>query len=150
MSGFVYFIGPEAVIYRNPDSDAVRVKIGYTRYNPQTRLGALQCGSPVPLELIAYIDGTQELERAFHGAFAELRSHGEWFYVEHKLRDFLGYLYPERGDSPRYVHRDRLTVALYDTVFARCSSHPSMTDEEYCRTTDPRWLIEYYPEVCEA
>jgi Meiotically up-regulated gene 113 len=148
--GFVYFIGPEALFHRDPDDDEVKVKIGFTRNNPHSRLAALQCGSPVWLDLIAYIDGTPELERAYHEAFAELRAHGEWFYLHHKLRDFLGYLYPDNYKDQRYVDRARLTVCLYDTVFARSSSHPSMTDEDYCKTTDPRWLIEWYPEVCEA
>lgn len=148
--GFVYFIGPEALFCRDQWSEAAKVKIGFTRNAPEYRLHTLQCGSPVHLTLLAYIDGPVELERAFHGAFAELRSHGEWFYCHQKLRDFLSYITPDDWKAPRYVNRERLSVALYDTIFAPVSPYPEVTDDEYCNGTDPRWLIEWFPEACEA
>lgn len=150
MSGYVYFIAPEAMFLRDEWEEAARVKIGFTRNSPAQRMHALQCGSPVPLTLLAYIDGPVELEKAFHGAFADMRSHGEWFYCHHKLRDFLLYITEDDWKAPRYVSREKVAVALYDTVFAPSSPHPSITDEEYCKCTDHRWLIEWFPEACEA
>ena len=150
MSGFVYFIGPEALFRRSPYNDEVKVKIGFTHNCPLQRLKTLQCGSPVTLDLIAYIDGSQDLERAFHDTFAQMRSHGEWFFVEHKLRDFLAYLYPNDWRQPRYADRAKVAVALYDTVFASRSPYPSVSDEIYLRCTDPSHLEGWFPEVCQA
>lgn len=150
MSGFVYFIGPEALFDRDLWSEAAKVKIGFTRNDPECRLHALQCGSPVHLNLLAYIDGSPELEKAFHGTFSEIRSHGEWFFCHHKLRAFLSDITPDDWKAPRYVTRERLLVALYDTVFAPNSPNPEVSDQDYCSGTDHRWLIEWFPEVCEV
>lgn len=148
MSGYVYFIAPEAVFVRK-EEDLQVVKIGYTRFHPNARMNDLQIGSPVHLELIAYIDGNIALERAFHNTFAELRWQGEWFLLERKLFDFLGY-FADLPPRDRYVPKERLLVSLYDNVFARASSHPRWTDEEYLASAEPRWLIEWFPEAVEA
>ena len=87
MSGFVYFIAPEALLCRQQDDELRYVKIGYTGNKPEARLAALQTGCPAPLTLIAYIDGSPELERDFHNTFADLRMTGEWFCVAHKLEN---------------------------------------------------------------
>lgn len=141
MTGFVYFIGPEALYHR---SDIQFVKIGFTKNNPDARLRSLQCGSPVVLNVHAYFEGSEALERAFHEAFAELRSHGEWFFLERKLFDFLHYFY----DPPRsYVTQERLQASIYDNIFARCSSHPSMTDEEYLGSCEPGPIRRHFPKL---
>lgn len=148
MSGFVYFIAPEAV-FRRDEEDLRVVKIGYTKFHPQSRLNGLQTGSPICLELLAFIDGNTALERAFHDAFAELRWQGEWFLLERKLHDFLGY-FDGLPPNNRYVSRETLGVSLYDNVFAQTSPHPKWTDEEYCSSAEPRFLAKWFPEVCEA
>ena len=67
--GTIYFIGPEQGM----------VKIGFTN-DLGTRLKRLQCGSPVPLRVIAAIsDQPQSLEREYHVRFKSARQHGEWF-----------------------------------------------------------------------
>jgi hypothetical protein len=67
--GTIYFIGPEQGV----------VKIGFTN-NLDVRLKRLQCGSPVPLYVLARIEGQpQTLEREYHARFASAREHGEWF-----------------------------------------------------------------------
>ncbi len=145
---YVYFIAPEAVFYRSEESLQV-VKIGFTRYHPNRRMYDLQTVSPVTLELLAFIDGDVQLERAFHDTFMELRSHGEWFILDGKLHDFLAYfdgLPPEN----RYVPRERLLVSMYDNIFASCSSHPRWTDDEYLRTANTEYLHRWFPEVLEA
>lgn len=65
---FVYFV----------DSDRGPIKIGAAA-NPRNRLSGLQVGSPHPLRLIAYCQGTVELERFLHAEFAADRLDGEWF-----------------------------------------------------------------------
>ena len=149
MSGFVYFIGPEALLHRE---DAL-VKIGYTRNNPRVRLSALQIGSPLPLVLWAYTPGNEDLERAFHATFAELRSHGEWFYVHYKLFDFLGYL----GDEPNIgnlITPEQLEVAVFDNIFSLAVPHPSVPEREWLQSAEPERLAGHFPdlwrEACQA
>ncbi len=125
---YVYFIAPEAVFCRREEALQV-VKIGFTKSHPSARMNNLQTGSPVTLELLAFIDGSPDLERAFHECFAELRWQGEWFLLERKLHDFIGY-FDGMPPNDRYVQRERLEVSIFDNIFARASSHPSMTDEE--------------------
>jgi hypothetical protein len=148
VSGFVYFVTPEAVFHRS-EEDLHVVKIGYTRFHPRVRMRELQCGSPVTLELLAYIDGSIPLERAFHDTFAELRWQGEWFLLDRKLRDFLGY-FNGLPPSDRYVPREQLLVSLYDNVFAPTSSHPQWTDEEYQASAEDGFLRVWFPEAMDA
>lgn len=145
MSGFVYFITPEAIFHRLQDDEVCLVKIGYTGGNPFSRLDSLQTGSPVPLVLHAYIDGSLELERAFHEAFAQSRMIGEWFHVSLKVRDFLGYLECEGDD--KFVPRERLLNAISDVIFATGSPYPEVSDRDYCRLTAPHHLAAFFPEV---
>lgn len=146
MSGFVYFIAPEALLHRSfPDSI---VKIGYTSSHPKKRLRALQTGSPVPLVLWAYTNGTEQLEKAFHDAFSELRAHGEWFYAEYKLHDFLCYL----GDEPNignFIDREKIGVALFDNVLSDFVPHPSVPEDEWKGSADFSPLAAFYPELME-
>jgi hypothetical protein len=146
--GYVYFITPEAVYHRR-DDDLQKVKIGYTRFHPGARLNDLQCGSPVTLELLAFVQGGVDLERAFHEAFAELRFQGEWFYLHGKLFDFLGYF---EGLPPkdRYVDRERLLVALYDNVLSDCVPHPSVPEADWLASADVKPLLRFFPELLEA
>lgn len=143
MTGFVYFVAPEALLHR---SDDAVVKIGYTANHPLGRLRNLQCGSPLPLVLWAYIRGSTALERAFHEAFASLRSHGEWFYAQSKLHDFLAYL----GDEPNIgnlISDEQLEVALFDVLFCDHPSHPSIAEDEWVRSCDTSALRSFFPEV---
>jgi hypothetical protein len=54
------------------------VKIGYAAH-PHLRLAALQVASAEPLELLAWLEGDRNLERAAHAHFADSRLRGEWF-----------------------------------------------------------------------
>jgi len=64
----VYFVG----------GDVGGVKIGTTR-DIRKRLVDLQCGSPIPLRLLASCAGGNSVELAYHRRFAAHRLHGEWF-----------------------------------------------------------------------
>jgi hypothetical protein len=55
-------------------------KIGLTS-NIERRFNTLRAQSPIPLELILYVNGenARELERELHDKFSDKRHHGEWF-----------------------------------------------------------------------
>jgi len=100
------------------------------------------------LKIWAFVDGTEALEQAFHRAFDELRSHGEWFFIEFKLRDFLHYL----GQEPfvgQHITREQLEVALFDVVFAPGAPHPDVPEEAYLRSCDHSHLRSFFPDVWE-
>lgn len=142
MSGFVYFIGPEALLHRQ---DTV-VKIGYTTGNPRSRLAALQTGSPELLVLWAYTPGGPDLERAFHETFADMRSHGEWFFVQHKLWHFLGYL----GSEPNIgnlISPDQLEVAIFDNIFCDVPPGPEVPEEDWVGSVKPERLAGHFPDL---
>jgi len=64
------------------------IKIGFSN-DPYKRLAILQCGSPVPLRLIATIAADISLESALHKKFKHLRQHGEWFYPAIELLEYI-------------------------------------------------------------
>lgn len=64
------------------------VKIGATS-SLNSRLLALQNGSPVPLTLLGCLDGGKEVEKSLHTQWAILRSHGEWFHETDDLMAFI-------------------------------------------------------------
>lgn len=58
--------------------DRAPVKFGFT-VDIDRRIGMLQIGSPLCLELLALDAGTRGNERFIHRALASHRIHGEWF-----------------------------------------------------------------------
>lgn len=79
--GTVYYIGcPETL----------RIKIGFTRGNPYSRLDTLQTGSPTQLTMIAMHSDDMETERDLHAKFADYRLHGEWFLMSEEIFAHLG------------------------------------------------------------
>lgn len=66
-----------------------RLKIGYTRGEPEVRLKALQTGAPAPLRLMAAHEGDIEHERYLHEKFANQRVCGEWFEMDEHLFEHL-------------------------------------------------------------
>jgi hypothetical protein len=84
---FVYFI-------LNEDSNAI--KIGRAK-NLARRMMSLQTSSPAKLKLIksVQVEGAkeaQELERALHQQFSEMRLAGEWFKAEANLLEYISQL----------------------------------------------------------
>lgn len=103
-TGFVYFIGPK-------DLQLDRIKIGFTASSPFARLASMQTGSPFEMRVWAYFAGSMELEALFHGTFAPVREHGEWFRLEGKLLALTSELWCETyAESP--VPRGRLINIL--------------------------------------
>jgi len=87
--GFVYFI---------QGAPGGNIKIGWA-LSPERRRSELQCGSPIPLSILASVPGTRELESEHHSRFAHLREHGEWFRPEPELLEYIASL--SEGGSPQ-------------------------------------------------
>lgn len=66
-----------------------RLKIGYTRGEPEVRLKQLQTGSAADLRLMAYHAGSIEDEKFLHSKFASQRRRGEWFEMSEELLEHL-------------------------------------------------------------
>jgi hypothetical protein len=77
------------VIYYIACTATQRLKIGYTRGEPEVRLKQLQTGSAADLRLMACHQGSPEDERALHEIFAEDRIRGEWFNVSDGLLEHI-------------------------------------------------------------
>jgi hypothetical protein len=78
--GRVYFLATR---------DRTLVKIGKTRSPGTTRYVKLAGQSPLPVDLIAEIDGYTRVEKRIHDQFAAYHQHGEWFRFEGALRLFI-------------------------------------------------------------
>lgn len=60
------------------------IKIGCSS-SPNRRLYDFGLWSPYPLELLAQVPGTHEIERKLHRHFADSHSHSEWFFPTPEL-----------------------------------------------------------------
>lgn len=76
----VYFIRPIGM--KGP------IKIGCS-VSPDRRRSTLETWSPFPLEIVAEIDGSFELERRFHALFAEWHQGREWFLWTVRLQQVI-------------------------------------------------------------
>lgn len=77
MTGFVYAMVSGDV-----------VKIGYST-NPRARASQVRCNTPADIDLVGYIPGTVDDERAFHARLSEWRISGEWFRLEGAVVSFV-------------------------------------------------------------
>jgi hypothetical protein len=64
------------------------IKIGISDF-PEIRLDTIQNLSPVPLKILKVLSGGIELERKLHKKFQHLNSHGEWFFYENDIINYL-------------------------------------------------------------
>jgi hypothetical protein len=76
-----------------------KVKIG-TAKNPLKRHASLQCGSPVPLRLMAQTPGDTRLERELHDRWDAHRLHGEWFRLVPEIVAFIREVKVKRSSTP--------------------------------------------------
>lgn len=69
-----------------------RIKIGYAATGSAVarRFTAIQASSPVPVDLLAAVEGTREDERAWHTRWRALRQHSEWFESTPELLRAIG------------------------------------------------------------
>ncbi len=75
---FIYFIQAENGL----------IKIG-TCIDLSLRLSALQTGSPLKLSVIGTYQSTTLTEKELHKKYDYCKSHGEWFYPDIKLLNFI-------------------------------------------------------------
>ena len=61
------------------------VKIGVSDY-PERRIADIQKTNPVPIEVLAILEGRGPEEKRLHKRFAKHRIHGEWFKYQGDLR----------------------------------------------------------------
>lgn len=146
MNGNVYFIAQEGALHGHVDSPLV--KIGFTSGDPLKRLKTFEGGSPVTLELLTFIEGTQRLERAFHVTFSRLWTHREWFLLDAKLFAFLDRLAFETAGQ--IAHKEAVTTALIDAVASDVPAHPSWTKDVWVRSGDIGPLRRFFPGVCRV
>ena len=64
------------------------IKIGYSR-DIKKRLQNLRQSSPERLYLMKAVPGNRKAEQKIHWKFWKLRSHGEWFYPDRELLEFI-------------------------------------------------------------
>ncbi len=88
-------------IIRTGHEDGGYIKIGYSKSSVENRVRTLQTGTPLPLEIMAVIDGEISDEKAMHVNLDRfrVRQNGEWFYDCAEIRKILG-IAPETERSP--------------------------------------------------
>lgn len=90
------------------------VKIGKTT-DLEKRMATLKTMSPTKLQLGVSMDYDDWLESRIHKHFKEHRSHGEWFFADEPIVDFMQgyrdkgieYVVAEVGDAPRHWMNSR-------------------------------------------
>lgn len=98
-----------STVYFIAAPDAGMIKIGKTT-NLEKRLATLRTMSPVTLEPICTIDYDDNMEARIHRHLSEYRSHGEWFFADKPVLDFircyrnqgLSWLVDKVGDAGPY------------------------------------------------
>jgi hypothetical protein len=78
----------DAVVYFVEAEGLDRIKIG-TATDIEKRFAELRTMSPVPLKLLAAVQGGVPVEQALHDRFAADRLHGEWFRASADLRSLI-------------------------------------------------------------
>lgn len=79
---------PRGLIYFVRSEVSRKIKIGFTQWKIESRLGHLQTGSSEKLSLIGTMAGTIADERALHRRFYLQNAGGEWFLDSDELSDF--------------------------------------------------------------
>jgi len=75
-------------IYFLAAPDAGLIKIGRTTKLKQ-RMLTLSAQCPIKLTLVASVKYDRDFEQRLHRYFNDIRSHGEWFYAESRLLDYI-------------------------------------------------------------
>lgn len=104
--------GAPPVVYVIGRQQSSIAKIGFTSRDPRKRLGGIQTGSPVKLEVLWWFFGSFEDEQRLHEEFSHCRLESEWFDFQDEEPDILVKcaamrLWPERFsefDAPTGCH----------------------------------------------
>jgi predicted phage terminase large subunit-like protein len=111
-------------VYFMATRDRTLVKIGKTRSKDDIRFVRITGQSPVPIDLIAEIDGYTRVEKRIQDQFEAYRQHGEWFRFEGALK-------------------------LFVEAIIRTGTHPCITEREIDRgkIRDPAPLVDDYSKA---
>jgi len=104
-------MNPTGYVYMMRAGPVGPVKIGYTT-DVETRRAKMQSDCPYPLDVVAKIRGTKELERKIHEYFNGCKIGGEWFTPTAAMNDFAlliknqhsldqKKIYPNRTPNPQ-------------------------------------------------
>jgi len=104
---------PKKVYFIKPIGMDGPIKIGCSAA-PDTRRSTLETWSPFPLEIIAEIEGGEQLERRFHAKFTAQHKSREWFSVSADLLVTIeainaGTFEIETLPAPRRLHHGHRT-----------------------------------------
>jgi hypothetical protein len=77
------------MIYFIQHGDSGPIKIGFTKDDPNRRLGILQVGNPEKLMCIKVIEGNIRDEHDLHHKFRQHFIRGEWFQPAEELVSFV-------------------------------------------------------------
>jgi len=69
------------------------IKIGVSDA-PKKRIATIQTSNPTPIEVLAVIPGSYDLEAEMHKRFSHLRHNGEWFHDSPEIREAVMRLQP--------------------------------------------------------
>lgn len=127
--GFVYFLVAQS-------GKSLICKIGFTGCDVWKRVRQIQACSPLELDIFGYVPGSVALERRFHGTFAPVRLHGEWFHATGKLYDFLWAL-SGYGAANRPTTIEEALMAVSDVILAEGPPHPSVDAAQYAASANP-------------
>lgn len=144
--GWVYFVTPEAVFHRDEESLRL-VKIGFTRNDPARRVRALQCGSPVTLELHSYVRADESFEQLLHNTFSPLRCHGEWFFLEDKLAGFIRYFDLEKKEDRHPVPTELLLISIDENIICMTPPGPEIDRDNYNKSAIPHGIANWYEKA---
>jgi predicted phage terminase large subunit-like protein len=113
--GRVYFLATR---------DRAFIKIGKTRSPGTTRYVKLAGQSPVPVDLIAEIDGYTRVEKRIQEQFRQYHAHGEWYRFEGSLK-------------------------LFVEAIVKTGAHPCITERELDRgkVREPAELVDVYSKA---
>lgn len=87
------------MIYFVQSGEGGPIKIGHAR-NVEKRMGLLQTGNPVKLNVMATIDGSVEKEQELHTKFHKDRIFLEWFSPSKELLSFIASIQGNEVQAP--------------------------------------------------
>ncbi len=86
---FIWLLKIMPYIYFVQGEETQKIKIGVTKRVIEVRLKRLQTGSPDILRFIGGCVGDRRYEHELHCRFKEYKSHGEWFFPDKTIIEFI-------------------------------------------------------------
>ena len=87
------------------------IKIGKS-VDPWTRLASLQTAHYEPLEMLAIMPGSEDLEHGLHRAFGKYMKRGEWFQENDELLAFIEMVRATFPDAQRNLEQEARQIEV--------------------------------------